>query len=488
MNNHNKEHNNDINNDTKDAKSVFSKLGWEEYTLIAITLMVILIYAIHVASYTQIPSPVFGGDYYRDRGFVKNIVAGSPVWADGFYVKEIQYYPYLVFAIEAGVVKLTGASVDNVFLYFPLLILILSTFTWYMLGHRLFKNKKWALLTGLSFLLLVAWYFPKSAGVALYLTVPAFLYFFIKYEQENKLIDSILAGAMLGITALTWGGIFLGMTCTISVIIVYYFIKENIHNWKKDRQVSIFIKTFFKSILKFIKKYYLMYIVMILIAMIFFGPLILKYHLKEYNEVTKWGDTKISLLGPSWVINQLKATFFDTTNLIFILISLVATIGLVMIIATKKSFETEFILLLLLANIVVIQHQLITQPILGVSFLPEKMVYIQTLLPLFFVFGAIVIYKLVKEENAKNIVLIILLLLMITGFYYRYQQLNNDTWDKVGRGDNTYMKSLYGLSNYIEKNVDNSEAILSNDDPDLCSQYCLEEKLCLHEELMHLIM
>ena len=156
------------------------RLSWEEYALICVVAVSVIIYGIHISQFKQLPSPIFGGDIYRDRGFVKNIVAGNPVWSDGFYANEIQYYPYLVFALQALFVKITGVSVDGVVLYFPLITLILSAIAWYVLGLRIFKIKRWALLTSLSFIGFVHWYFPKSAGVAVFLTIPLFLYFWLK--------------------------------------------------------------------------------------------------------------------------------------------------------------------------------------------------------------------------------------------------------------------------------------------------------------------
>jgi len=49
------------------------KLKWQDWVLILCILTAFIIFFNHINSYQQLPSPVFGGDYFRDRGFIKNI-------------------------------------------------------------------------------------------------------------------------------------------------------------------------------------------------------------------------------------------------------------------------------------------------------------------------------------------------------------------------------------------------------------------------------
>ncbi|HIH32385.1 TPA: hypothetical protein HA235_06795 [Candidatus Woesearchaeota archaeon] len=435
------------------------RLSWEEYALICVVAVSVIIYGIHISQFKQLPSPIFGGDIYRDRGFVKNIVAGNPVWSDGFYANEIQYYPYLVFALQALFVKITGVSVDGVVLYFPLITLILSAIAWYVLGLRIFKIKRWALLTSLSFIGFVHWYFPKSAGVAVFLTIPLFLYFWLKYEQENKLIDSVFAGLFLGLTSLIWGGIFVGIIMTSGVVIVYFFIKELVNNHKHKNSINLW-----KTIYSYIKKYYPLFIVAILISLIFFLPLLIKYQMKEYNLVTKWGDEKIGLLGPSWILSSFKGLFFDTSSIITIIFTLISLIGILSMLFSKKRFENIFVLALFIGNIIILQHHLITRPLLHWSFLPQKMAYLYFFIPIFFVFGILTISSFMKKENIKKLVFIAALIIIVISFSHKYSVMSNDQWDKAGRSDPAYVKSLYALGDFLEKNMAKDETVLSNDE------------------------
>jgi hypothetical protein len=437
----------------QESTSFFDRFTWEDYILAAVIFIVFIIFAIHIAGYTQVPSPVYGGDLYRDRGFVNNIVAGNPVWSDGFYANELQYYPYLVFAVQALIVKVTGLSVNSVFLIFPLLTLIAAAWVWYALGHSIFKSKKWGLVTVLAFLSLLFNINPKGAQVALFVFIPAFILYWIKYEQDGKTKHAIFSGVFLGLTGLTWGGIFIASCAMIGLTLLYFYIADILKN-----------KKYFETLWVYIKKYYFIFAIAIALFLIFLLPLAIKYHLHEVNEVTKWGDTKIELLGPSWVFRTLKDMFFSTASFFSLIISLIALVGLGGMIIAKKSKEVLIVLSIFIANILTIQHHLISKPLFNAWFLPEKLVYIQYLVPFFVTFGVIVLYQQLKNPNAKKIGLGIVMILFVVMFVWRFNQFKNDQWEQVGRADPTYINALSGLGNYLEEHMAKDQTVLSNDE------------------------
>ncbi|MBN2142810.1 hypothetical protein JW711_05780, partial [Candidatus Woesearchaeota archaeon] len=190
---------------SKSSLSTFiEKLTWEEYALAGIIIFFIIFYGIYIAGYTQLPSPVYGGDLYRDRGFVQSIVAGSPFWEDAFYLHEFQYYGYIMPLMEAGIVMMTGIPIDRVVLSFPLLILIAAVWFWYLLGWELFQSKKWGFLTAVAFLVLDFTICPFFGAMSNTLFLPAFLYFWFRYENKEKTYLSVLAGLFLGIICLVY--------------------------------------------------------------------------------------------------------------------------------------------------------------------------------------------------------------------------------------------------------------------------------------------
>jgi len=429
--------------------------SWQEWVLFSAIFILLIIYFIHINSLQQLPSPVFGGDYYRDRGFIKNIIEGNPIWSDGFYLNEIQYYPYFLFIIQAGISKLTTLNIDTIFLLFPLLTLIFSSIIWYLLGLTIFKNKNAGLLTSLTFIVTRFSISPKSSTFAALTLVPLFLYLWLKYEITKKKKYAILSGISLGSISLFHGGRFLAAFSIITIYIIITFISKI---YKKQNLLN--------TIKKYIKKYYLIFGIAILISLIFFLPLLLKYQMHSVNNVTEWGDTKLELLGPSWAFNILGNMFFNISNPFTFLISIISLVGLLILIFSKKTFRLKWLLLIFISNLIAIQHHLITKPILNVSFLPEKLNYLHSLTPFFFVLGAIFIIKYAKKyiKNKYIPILIIILLLIVPQGIISINNTKNSKWQQYGAQKNEYTNSLYNLADWMTNNIPKNETILSNDE------------------------
>jgi len=112
---------------------------WQDYTVFSLILLLSIVFITQIAQFVHVPSPLYGGDYYRDRGFIQNIISGSPIYSDAFYYDELQYYPYLMSVILAIFVFITGLPIDTVFLWSMLLTYIFGGLVMYALGQRLYK-------------------------------------------------------------------------------------------------------------------------------------------------------------------------------------------------------------------------------------------------------------------------------------------------------------------------------------------------------------
>ncbi len=435
-------------------------LEWQDWTAIFLTIIILGIYLNLANSFVQVPSPVFGGDYFRDRGFVKNIVEGNPIWSDGFYVNEIQYYPYLIFVIQAGIVKATGLSVDQVFIYFPLLTTLLAAIVWYFLGNALFKNKIGGILTMTSMFGMKYFYGLKSSDFGLFVAVPLFLYFWLRYEQSLQRKFAVWSGIILGIIALIHGGRFLASISLLGVSVVIMLFIDLIKT-KDHKEKWRLIKEYFL-------KYYLLFVIAIGISLIFFLPLYFKYQMHSVNNVTLWGDSNIELLGLTWVWGIFKSLFFDLSRITLFIASLISAIGLLTLLFIKKNFEQKWILIIAGANIIVLQHHLITRPLFNTYFNPGKLELITFFAPLFFTLGALMIIqqigKIIPKINRKAVTFGIIILLLLPSFYYNLQDYQSSQWIKYGQQENEYIDSLYKMADYLTANMERDETILSNDE------------------------
>ncbi len=451
--------NNFFNNIFSKMREMFNskikRWTWQDWGAILITLAVFIMSINLASSFVHIPSPVFGGDYYRDAGFVRNIVEGNPFWSDGFYVNEIQYYPYAIFVIQAGIVKLTGMSVDSVFLYFPLLTILLGGLIWYQLGIRFFKDKSLALVNLAAFFALTFFYGLKSADFGLFVFVPLFLLLWLAYEQTNKKKFAITSGIVLGVTSWIHGGRFLTLFSTILVYLVLKLIWVLI----KEKEDKI------KLIKSYIKKYWVIFFLGAGLSLFFFLPLVIKYNFHSLNNVTLWGDTKLSLLGIGWIFLILKGMFFNFSNVPLTIASLISTAGIVFMLIKKKVFEQKWILLIFFANIIAMEHHLITKPLINYWFNPGKLVLIPYIIPFFFTQGTKMIYLFLKKQVPKRIfVLAIIILLLVPTFVLSFKGHEESQWIQYGKQVNPYVEKLENMATWITANVDKQETILSNDE------------------------
>jgi len=453
-------HNSDSGKVNLSFKSWIKWLEWQDYVAVLITLLVTAVYLSLANSFVHIPSPVFGGDYYRDRGFVNNIVEGNSIWSDGFYVNEIQYYPYLIFVIQAGIVKITGLSVDQVFIYFPILTTLLTGLVWYLLGKAIFKSKNGGLLTLTSLFAVKYSYGLKSSDFGLFVIIPLFLYLWLRYEQTSERKYALMSGTVLGVLSLIHGGRFLASISLIGVAIIILLITD-MYKTKEWKKRLILVKNYFK-------KYYLIFLIAIIISLIFFMPLYFKYKMHSVNNVTIWGDTNIELLGLSWVIVIFKSLFFNLLNFPLFVASILAFLGITLLLFNKKNFEQKWVMIISLANLLIIQHHLITIPLLNTYFNPGKLELITYFFPLYFTFGALFLIQkmeiILKKINKRYLLCGIIIILLLPSFYLKFENQQSDRWEKYGQEKNEYLSALYGLADYLTINMNNNETVLSNDE------------------------
>jgi hypothetical protein len=446
-------------------KKFLKSLTWEDYALIAIILLAVIFYGVHTAQYKTVPSPVFGGDVYRDRGFVKNIAEGNAIWSDAFYLNEIQYYGYIAPAFEAGVVKIFNIRVDTVFLYSGLIFLIISLICWYVLGLGFFGDKKLALITAISSLVFNQ-YSLKFAYVAGGIFVPLFLYYWIKYEKNNKIIDGVLTGLMLGLTCLIYGGYLIPLSAIFFGYMIISFFKD-VFKDMKFKNVGKNLGNQGKIILRYIKKYYIATMAFALLMATYFVPLIIKYQLKIVNGVPYWGDISPSALNFGWFIGLIRSMFFNYSNVLLFIVSVMCLLGIVGLLLSKSSLQKKIILYSVLIDLVLVIHHWITVPLFKTYFWPSKMLIMPFFLPLLFVVGIKfvigIIFKDEKNNNRQWILYAAIALLLIVSTT-NFISMKNSQWELYGTQSNPYVDQLYALAGHIDNVVQNNQVILSNDE------------------------
>lgn len=448
-------------NKSSTIRDYFKKKNIDAYELAAYIVIgfFFLLYVHFVSGLLHINSPVYGGDFYRDRGFIENIVQGNPIWSDLYFYDELQYYPYGFSVILALIVFITPFTVDQVFLYSQTITFLLGGLTWFFLGKELFKKSKWGLLLTTIVLATNVFIGPKSSEFAYFVMMPLFLLLWLKYEQKQTLLLQIGMGLVLGFTAFVQGARFVTMVGLFAGTVILLFISEYASLQKKTgKQLFVLIQSYFK-------KYILTTVITIIIASLFFLPLVLTYHFETPNKVTEYGDTKIELLGPSWLLKQLTSRYFNTSSIGYFMYGIIALFGTYALFKTRKIKESQFILYLFIVNVLLMQHHLITKPLFNTWFLPEKLVFLTPIFALIFVFGTKTLYENFSKSKVFVYAFVLLLLIIILPVgVTKYNSFMDNRWNQYGMEPDPNLDSLYSLAEWMKQNVGNDQVTLSNDE------------------------
>jgi hypothetical protein len=428
------------------------KLKWYNWLLIIFLISLVGIQYGVFNNFVHLPSPIFGGDFYRDRGFVQSIVNGNAPWEDAYFDGHLQYYPYLSFALIAGFVKLSGVEINTAMLDFSIVIYLLGVFVFYLLCMQVFKDKYYAAMGSLIYASLNMFQEAKGNILAIFVAVPLFLYFWLKYEDTNERKFALYSGLSLGVAGLVHGGRFL-TGLGVFGISLFLLIGYDLYK-KKSLKVIVF----------YLRKYYLIILSCFGLASIFYLPILLKYS-ETYNPVVRYG-VDLSTLGLGWALGSLRSIFFNFNSVVNFILGIIAFIGLIYFILNYKNVNYKFVLVWLLSDFILIQHHQITKPLFNYWFLPHFLVLIPLLWYIFLVGGFKVLYSnLKKYKISKNIFLIfVVVLLVIPSAMYRYETYTSDRWVQHGMELGAVGELTYDLGNFLKEDLKDNETVLANDE------------------------
>lgn len=463
------------------VSSNFSRLVKDKALVVAV-LIALAYFSLHMMfllQFKHLPSPPFGGDMYRDRGFVENILDGNPPWSDSYYLGELAYYPWLYPLLAAGIVKLTGLGVDKAMLWLSAILSPIFIITMFFLGRTILKNGILALL--LAMLALASRVgLGSNHWAAIYITLPLFFLFFAKAWISTKWKHIILAGVFLGLTGLTHGAKFLvGLGVLVLSLVfelIYQFMnkkrfnnpnssKPNLKN-EKPYNIDNTINNK-RSEFKRILNLGVAVLIAIAISSLFFLPSFIRYHYKVYNPVTKYGNMGIQHLGVSWWFKTAISPFFSRLNYLAVITGVLSIIGLLFFLINYKLREYRLVLYWLFADYILFGHHLITRPLFNTWFVPGELVYYVIISELLVIAGVTNIYKTLKlQERLKQVLVITftIILIVLPMFITNLNNYTSSRWFKYGKQFDTSTRLLYDIGKWFKTNVKNDEVTLSFDE------------------------
>ncbi len=460
---------------TDKSGNFFKRLLEFKYALIII-LFVVLIQAYLLSQLKQIPGPVYGGDLYNHFGHILHIYNGNFPWKSSIFLEEYEHYPWLMHLIVALIAKITAVDPMAVTILFPIIITVLGGIITYLIGKKIFKDEKFALISCFAWILPIPATHPNN--FSLYLIMPLFL---LSILYAENLVSRIFAGICYGLTGLSYVSAFLGASLFISLLLLRAMLTHvKLCFDTKKMKISCSIDDNDKikaSLKKNIIFFAPIVLIGLCIAMLYWAPPIFVYHgetLNPWQEYTMTQGAGGELIDVGYVISTIEQVLFNVhgvlspvfapsiQNILLSFFSVIVIIGVYTGIKQRQNRNMMIIILFSLAGFLGAFHPLITEPLIHRSFghYGFANVFFPLTKSLFFVIGIFNTYNWIKEKNTRAVLLCAVCLFLILSLWYSVDSYTNDRWVKeVGMKEQS--PSVKNMSEWVNKNTGINDVFLT---------------------------
>lgn len=436
-------------------KSRFRKIQAfvSEHKMALIALTIILIWqAMLLAKHNYIPGPIYGGDLFRERGFTQSLLNGNSIWQDPYFKEELAFRQPLPYVLAAVLTKITGASLDTVLIFFPLLISLFSGWFFYLLSRRVFKSNMISVIGLLLFFGIIFIFdggkHTKGLGFVFLVWLT---YCLVNLYYKRNLKQKVLTGTVFGLVALSH-------LETLLHAIVFVVTTALVVFWEEKRSG---LKN---GAIQTVKLFFLPGIIALLLSLIHFGPLITTYHLAFKNPVNQYAMSDINLEGVDWWLSLIFSVFWNTGSARAFIFSVLVSLGTIIALLNIKLPEIKLILAWLFGIFLATGHHLITRPLFNFWITPGHIfgVFIPTIL--LATLGTKMIIMIAQKKGLNTIAVIVLLLFGSWFVYGASNDYQQSRWVQYGMQQDAVRDELFKMSRWVLKNTPQDAVFLANDE------------------------
>jgi len=415
------------------AKAFVKSLKWQDYAFIALLAIYLVLQINLLSSFKQLPSPIYGGDYYFSLGSVQHMMSGgNPFVSSNVLGSEPAYLP--LYTILVSVVGwIFGLSAFAAMKCFAMIELVLALTLFYLFSNRLFKNKSVALISVMLYLPLMSFPVLKYLQFTITFTLPAYLFAMLYFYEKRNLLSAIIAGIIFGLLGISHSVGFVTGVFFFIIFSIYLLFFE--HLKKKEKKWFFDQEAFKHGFLKTLVFFFVIGLIGSAIAMLYWFKPIFVYHGVIQQPYLFTQDLSLFSAQLKFVWDSLKGAFFNFSTLFDVFKSIFLIIGVLSIFLLKKyDASKKFLIIFLITAFVGSFHFLLSEPLLKTNLSPVYMVVFcfGLLTALFAALGVEVITSFAKKY--KPYVLIgLMLLLLILNMQQFVSYAKNDKWIAAGR-------------------------------------------------------
>ncbi len=437
----------------------FQNYKYEALLVLALVTLYASINLMLVNPMKQLPSPLYGGDYYYQLGCINHVLqGGNPFKNCNLLSENPGYFPFYTILV-AAYAKLLGVDALRGMLSFSTLALVMAVLANYALFRTLFKKP---LLAAIGVLIAVDTATPvlKYTPFGKHVITPLFLLALYNFYSGKSVKSAFLLGLALGVALLTHsvylpGGFFITGVSFLYLLNSESLKKPKLSAWKKNLE-------------KLWQPFLVVVIVSLLVGILYWsGPL--KKGFKTSPHYLEWngpGDMSRIDLQFKMLKDVLKSVFFNFKTLAGVVKSLLAWLGLFYAFTLRKySREDKFSLLTTASLFLITFSYFVTVPLLGIHFVPNYVFDVfRAVVALFLLFSLSTTAKLLSKTEVSGVrIASYALLALLVLLAYSHGELFNSY-----KESDTYKISLKPLNpalleakEFLEENSGVNDVVLT---------------------------
>jgi hypothetical protein len=458
-------------------KKFIKKLQWQDFVLIGIVLLYLFGQLSITHDFQQLPSNLYGGDFYYQMGCIESIRDGGGFFGGcSILDSEPGYFP-LYGDLVALFGNMFGLETLTAMIYFSFILILVSLPMFYLILYYFFKDKNISLFGILLFLPFSVFPVFKYTDFTTVLLVPL-LFFSVFYFIKNKSMKSaILFGVVYGLSSISHGIAFIAVNLLFFMTFFYCIFSsgllvEDNGNSKLRVSKSVIVANFRRYILLFV----VIFVIGFVIAQLYWFNPIFEYHGEAKLESHKWSTVDFTPFSMQidFLFGTIKEVFFNFKSLFAILSSMFSLVGLFYLIKKFRSSNSDkpliyyFIIFTLFVGLVGTFHYFITELLFQNNLVPTHMKKFLFELPIVLLglYGVkSVLKQLGKYEQFAQYVkylflgiLVLLLVSQIQGF----NEINNNELIQIAKEPMDEM--FLDMQTFVKENTEINDVFLSNNE------------------------
>ncbi|MCD6464674.1 hypothetical protein J7L02_04115 [Candidatus Woesearchaeota archaeon] len=454
---------------------LFKRLEWQDYALIGMILLFMIIDYSLISQLKQLPSPLYGGDYYNHLGTMQHIFQGGSVFENAQLLGESpQWVPWLYHVLVVGFAKLFGFQTLTLWkavLYFSLVLIPLSAILCYLAAFFITRNKTVSLI--LPALHLANTPILKYTPFAWHVITPLFLISLWLLFKKPCLKTGLFTGISYGLVALSNVQAFFSNSVVFGILLFYVLILQHVKF--NHGKLGLNIKKMFEEFRKKNYVFLLAFLIGLVIAQLYWFRPMFVYKARTLNDIQNYGYYDYTSIGNclKYFLKMDVLTTFLNIPALFkgqiyqFLLSLLflASVAALFLSKTKargvESNALTFLKLLVIAGFIAAIHYFFTMPILGTHFGPHQTRAFLTsfALPLTLIY---MLSKIKLSKTLKHVLIVAVFLLIFSHSLIHVVNVRNNKWFKTGKQD--LPQEIMQLASWVLQNTKLDDVFLTDNE------------------------